>query len=129
VSQSELPTFPTLLPTQGARGWNDPPAAAFAPAEPAKDPFADPVSTNAFRPSAEPFNTRSIRRVSMADPFADPPVVMFSSQGEAKSRLSKASWYDVRNAHASVTFSNVCFSLHSLFKVELICSLQVGRAM
>ena len=119
MPQSELPTFPTLLLTQGPRGWNDPPAAAFASAEPAKDPFADPVSTNAIRPSVEPFNTRSIRRVSMADPFADPPVVMFSSQGEAISRLNKASWYDVRNAHASVRFSNVCFSLHSSSKWNL----------
>ena len=129
MPQSELPTFLTLVPTQGPRGWNDPPVDAFASAGPAKDPFADSVSNNAFRPSVEPFNTRSIRRVSMADPFADPPVVMFSSKGEAPSRLSKASWYDVRDAPTPVTLSNVRFSLYSLFEVELICSLQVGRAV
>jgi len=129
VPQSELPTFPTLLPTQGPRGWNDLPTTPFASVEPAKDPFADPVSTNAFRPSVEPFNTQSIRRVSMADPFADPPVVMFSLQGESPSRPSKASWYDERDARAAVTFNNLRFSLYSLFEVEPISSLQVGRAV
>ena len=127
VPRSELPIFPTLLPTP--RGWNDPHTTPFASVEPAKDPFADPDFTNAFRHSVEPFNTQSIRRVSMADPFADPPVVMFSSQGESPSRLNKASWYDERDARVSVAFNNVRFSSYSLFEVEPIRSLQVGRAV
>jgi len=128
VSRSELPSIPTLPLIQGRVGWNDPPAAAFASAEPARDPFADPVSmfdkpTNASHPSVAPSPTRAIRRVPMADPFADPPVVIFTPQGEAPSRLSQASSYDVRDARASVTSSHVSFSFHSLFEVGLTCSL------
>ena len=111
----EPPSVPTLPPVQDLGGWNDPPVSAFASAGPARDPFADPVlmsenPTNAPLPPIAISYTRDIRRVPSADPFADPPVVVFASQGEGPSRLSKSNSSVVRDARSSVTFSNVRFS-------------------
>ena len=111
----EPPSVPTLPSVQDLGSWNDPPVSAFASAGPARDPFADPVlmsdkPTNAPRPPIAISYTREIRRVPSVDPFADPPVVVFASQGEGPSRLSKSSSSGVRDARSSVTFSNVRFS-------------------
>jgi hypothetical protein len=109
------PTLPSVS-VQGLGGWNDPPVAAFASAGPARDPFADPVlmldePMDAPRSSIATSYTRETRRVPTADPFADPPVVVFASQRKGPSRLSKASSSGVRDARSSaVTFSNVRFS-------------------
>jgi hypothetical protein len=106
------PTLPSVS-VQSLGGWNDPPVAAFASAEPARDPFADPVlmldePIDAPRPTSY---MRETRRVPTADPFADPAVVVFAPQGKGPSRLSKASSSGVRDARSSaVTFSNVRFS-------------------
>jgi hypothetical protein len=112
----EPPSVPTLPSVPDLGGWNDPPvSSAFASSGPARDPFADPVlmsdnPTSAPRPPIAISYTREIRRVPSADPFADPPVVVFASKGEGPSRLSKSSSSAARDARSSVTFSNVRFS-------------------
>ena len=113
---------------------DDPPIAASASAEPAHDPFADPVPM-----PDEPFNaspalvvpplSREVYDVSVPDPFVDPPALVATPEEELPSRLSKASSYDAPDPRASVTSSNVrLFSLIAQ-RIDLPVLRKVGRAM
>ncbi|KAI0246629.1 hypothetical protein BJV78DRAFT_1253174 [Lactifluus subvellereus] len=109
---SRLPSLLVSPPIRSTGGWNDPPVAASASAEPAQNPFADQIPilgepSNTSRPFAAPPLTRAIHPVSVPDPFADPPVLVSTSEGELPSRLSKASSYDMHDPRALVASSNV----------------------
>jgi hypothetical protein len=111
VPHSRLYSLPVSSPFRSTGGWNDPPVTASTFAEHAQNPFADQVSmldgpSNASRFVTPPL-TRAIRPVSVPDPFADPPALVSTPEGELPSRLSKASSYDMHDPRASVTSSNV----------------------
>jgi hypothetical protein len=119
---------------QGIGDWDVQPIAASASAEPAHDPFADPVPM-----PDEPFDAspalvvpplvQEVDDVSVPDPFADPPALVATSEEELPSRLSKASSYDGPDPRVSVTSSNVrLFSLIAQH-INLPVLWKVGRAM